>query len=195
MIAARHDWDRIAAAAGAGAQPPGAGVAAGGHGDLSQAASSCHHDPFRHARMQGFVDRAWDALSGSGVSWIGFYLEVPGSDDSQRLVLGPRRDTPACSPIGLHGACGRCLVSGVPLVVQDVSELGANYIACDPRDRSELVVPCRTAGRVWGVLDVDSHRVGCFSDADAVAAARALAAWGLSNDGAHGPGPQSVAVR
>lgn len=130
--------------------------------------------------MQAFVDCAWDALAPSGVSWIGFYLDVPGAPDGERLVLGPRRDTPACSPIGLHGACGQCLVSGMPLVVHDVRELGAKYIACDPRDRSELVVPCRLGGAVWGVLDVDSHAVGCFADADQVAAARALRAWGLS---------------
>ena len=130
--------------------------------------------------MQAFVDCAWDALEPSGVSWIGFYLDVPGAPDGERLVLGPRRDKPACSPIGLHGACGRCLVSGLPLVVRDVRDLGANYIACDPRDRSELVVPCRLGDLVWGVLDVDSHHVGCFADADQVAAAHALRAWGLS---------------
>ncbi len=158
MSATRHDWDRIAAAAGAAAHA---------------------HD--RQSPMQAFVDCAWDALRGSGASWIGFYLDVPGAPDAERLVLGPRRDKPACSPIGLHGACGRCLVTGAPLVVRDVSELGDSYIACDPRDRSELVVPCRSAGAVWGVLDADSHEVGCFSEADAAGAVRALAAWGLTD--------------
>ena len=131
--------------------------------------------------MQAFVDAAWSALAPSGVSWIGFYLDVPGAADGERMVLGPRRDKPACSPIGLHGACGKCLVSGKPLVVRDVRDLGAGYIACDPRDQSELVVPCRAGGAVWGVLDVDSHDVGCFSEADAEAAANALAAWGLTD--------------
>jgi L-methionine (R)-S-oxide reductase len=129
--------------------------------------------------MRGFVDAAWETLSCSGVSWVGFYIDVPDAPEGERMVLGPRRDKPACSPIGVHGACGRCLLSGVPLVVRDVSELGANYIACDPRDRSELVVPCRAGGRIWGVLDVDSHEVGCFSDADAAAAQEALRAWDL----------------
>ena len=157
MSGTRHDWARVAAAA----RP--------GHGSGD-----------RVGRMQGFVDCAWDALAPTGVSWIGFYVEVPDAPEPERLVLGPRRNTPACSPIGLHGACGRCLVSGMPLVVRDVKELGANYIACDPRDRSELVVPCRAGGTVWGVLDVDSHEVGCFSEADAGAAAKALVAWGLA---------------
>ncbi len=160
MSGLRHDWARVASAARSG--------------NLSGD---------RSARMQAFVDCAWDALASTGVSWIGFYLEVPGTPETERLVLGPRRDRPACSPIGLHGACGRCLMAGVPLVVRDVSELGANYIACDPRDRSELVVPCRAGGAAWGVLDVDSHEIGCFSEIDAAAATAALAAWGLTDIG------------
>lgn len=165
MSGPRHDWARVASAARRAARPEGRLDA-------------------RLDRMQGFVDCAWDALAPTGVSWIGFYLDVPGAPDAERMVLGPRRDGPACSPIGLHGACGRCLVTGVPLVVRDVSELGANYIACDPRDRSELVVPCRDGETVWGVLDVDSHEIGCFSERDAEAAAAALAAWGLADPSA-----------
>ncbi|MBU3727691.1 MAG: GAF domain-containing protein [Phycisphaerales bacterium] len=135
----------------------------------------------RTLRMQAFVDCAWDATASTGVSWIGFYLDVPGAPEAERLVLGPRRDRPACSPIGMHGACGTCLLSAAPLVVRDVRDLGASYIACDPRDRSELVVPCVVGGTAWGVLDVDSHEVECFSEADAAAATAALAAWGLTD--------------
>ncbi|HKQ48146.1 MAG TPA: GAF domain-containing protein [Phycisphaerae bacterium] len=117
----------------------------------------------RDERMQSFVDIGWDALHPSGVSWIGFYLHKGQNE----LVLGPRRDKPACSPIGLHGACGQALVSGRPLVVRDVAELGANYIACDPRDRSEVVIPLfDEGGECWGVLDLDSYDVGAFTDYD-----------------------------
>ena len=176
MSAARHDWARVAAAAGAFARSSARFASRGAAGAVDRDGSEV-----RTARMQAFVDAAWGALAPSGVSWIGFYLDVPGAADGERMVLGPRRDKPACSPIGLHGACGRCLVSGKPLVVRDVADLGANYIACDPRDRSELVMPCRDGERVWGVLDVDSHEVGCFSEADADAAANALAAWDLTD--------------
>ncbi len=113
--------------------------------------------------MQAFVDLLWDGLGETGVSWVGFYL--PEGDD--QLVLGPRRDKPACSPIGLQGACGRAFRSGESVVVRDVAELGENYIACDPEDRSELVIPLfDAAGECWGVLDLDSHQVGAFSDRD-----------------------------
>jgi putative methionine-R-sulfoxide reductase with GAF domain len=55
-------------------------------------------------------------------------------------------------------------------VVRDVSELGANYIACDPRDLPEIVVPVRARdGRVTGVLDIDSYSVEAFGETDRIA--------------------------
>ncbi len=117
----------------------------------------------RQQRMQTLVDALWEALAPTGVSWVGFYLHE-GKDE---LVLGPRRDKPACSPIGLHGACGRAFKQKRPLVVRDVSALGENYIACDPRDRSEVVIPLlESDGTCWSVLDLDSHDVGAFDQTD-----------------------------
>lgn len=117
----------------------------------------------RQQRMQTLVDALWEALAATGVSWVGFYL-YEGKDE---LVLGPRRDKPACSPIGLHGACGRAFTQKRPLVVRDVSDLGENYIACDPRDRSEVVIPLfEPDGTCWGVLDLDSHEVRTFDQTD-----------------------------
>lgn len=129
----------------------------------------------RDAAMRRFCDVGWEAFSTRGVSWIGFYVrERPGANE---LILAARRDKPACSPIGLHGACGRALLSRNPLVVTDVENLGAGYIACDPRDRSEVVVPLiDAAGECWGVLDVDSFEVGAFSVRDAIAFNDALIA-------------------
>ncbi len=130
----------------------------------------------RAERMQAFVSVCWPHLAPTGVSWMGFYERDPS--DPAALRLAAREPRPACSPIGLHGACGQSLLAARPLVVRDVSELGPHYIACDPRDRSEVVVPCLEApGRAWGVLDLDSHHVGAFgpSDADALAALLRLA--------------------
>lgn len=129
-------------------------------------------------RMQVVVDALWDGLHTAGVSWVGFYLPAP---DGMELVLGPRRDKPACSPIGLHGACGRAFREQQVLIVRDVAELGAHYIACDPRDRSEIVLPLfDEAGGCWGVLDVDSFDVGAFTQADAAGLANVLRAGGLT---------------
>ncbi len=131
----------------------------------------------RSARMQAVVDLLWQHLHNAGVSWLGFYLHAGGDE----LVLGPRRDKPACSPIGLHGACGQAFRSRRPLVVRDVAELGPNYIACDPRDRSEVVLPLLDAdGTCWGVFDVDSHELAAFSETDVAGLQRVLRAAALT---------------
>ena len=131
----------------------------------------------RDCRMQSVVDELWAQFSDTGVSWVGFYLYVPERDE---MVLGPRRDKPACSPIGMHGACGRAFRDDTPLIVRDVKELGENYIACDPKDRSEVVLPIRDAGgTVIGVLDLDSFDVGSFDETDVAGLERVLAAAGL----------------
>ncbi len=157
--------------------------------DELAAVDVCVHGD-RHARMAAAADALWAKLSLAGVSWIGFYLFEQGCiprehgqslGGSDGLVLGPCRDKPACSPIGLSGACGRSYLSRRSLVVTDVARLGANYIACDPRDRSEVVVPCFDAdGSCWGVLDADSFDAESFTTRDAEELARLLERWGLS---------------
>jgi putative methionine-R-sulfoxide reductase with GAF domain len=100
------------------------------------------------------------------------------------MILVVREPKPACSPLGLHGACGQCWSSGRSLVVTDVANLGAGYVACDPRDRSEVVVPCFDevggAVRCWGVLDIDSYDSNAFSVDDAQGLAALLARAGLT---------------
>lgn len=130
----------------------------------------------RVQRMTAVIDILWDALAPTGVSWIGFYFAGDGD-----MTLGPRRDKPACSPIGLHGACGRACLSRHSLVVRDVAALGENYVACDPRDRSEVVVPVFDAGgRCYAVLDADSHDAAAFDAFDARAMEHILQSAGLS---------------
>lgn len=142
-----------------------------------QLAQDVQRQPDRQQQMQSVADLLWAALHPTGVSWLGFYLHEGGEE----LVLGPRRDRPACSPIGLHGVCGRAFRSRKPVVVRDVRELGENYIACDPQDRSEVVVPLLHAdGSCWGVLDVDSHHVGAFNNHDVAGLQALLRAAGLT---------------
>ena len=107
----------------------------------------------------GFIDLAWESLAPTGVSWIGFYRLDPGSET---MSLEQCRDRPACSPIGLHGVCGQALRRGRTRIVRDVLELGDDYVACDPRDRAEIVIPLRPDR----VLDLDSFNVDAFSDVD-----------------------------
>ena len=50
-------------------------------------------------------------------------------------------------------------------LVEDVHAF-AGHIACDSASRSELVVPLRKNGAVFGVLDLDSPSLSRFSEAD-----------------------------
>jgi len=127
--------------------------------------------------MRQVADALWTSLNDKGVSWVGFYLQT-GDDE---LTLGPMRDKPACSPIGMHGACGRAFRDDAALIVRDVKELGEHYIACDPQDRSEVVLPIHdTSGAPIGVLDLDSFDVGSFNETDVAGLQRVLSAAGLT---------------
>ncbi|MBN2445250.1 MAG: hypothetical protein JXO22_00875, partial [Phycisphaerae bacterium] len=79
-----------------------------------QIAATMTPEGTRQQRMRRVVDALWDRLEETGVSWVGFYLYEGGNE----LTLGPMRDKPACSPIGLYGACGQALTRGTPLVVR-----------------------------------------------------------------------------
>ena len=133
--------------------------------DVAVAARPCiDHAAERERAMREVIDALWNATSPQGVSWIGFYLKVPSHDE---MILGPSRNKPACSPIGLQGMCGRCLLERKPILVNDVRTLGANYIACDPKDMSEAVVPLLAPdGSCDAVLDADSYDFNAFTQHD-----------------------------
>lgn len=147
----------------------------------------------REARMRQLVGNLWPALADQGVSWIGFYvapgvafLDERGMEHvggAGEMLLAARAPKPACSPIGLEGMCGRSYRERRAVVVGDVLDLppGVGYVACDPRDRSEVVVPCSDAlGTCWGVLDLDSLEPQAFSVEDAEALHAQLLAAGLT---------------
>ncbi|MBL4810028.1 MAG: GAF domain-containing protein [Phycisphaerales bacterium] len=137
----------------------------------------------RDRRMREVADTLWRFFRHEGVSWVGFYTI---DDDQENMILGPSRDTPACSPIGMHGTCGKSWRTGRPMIIGDVVNLGPEYIACDPRDKSELVIPmfC-SGGKCWGVLDVDSRERDAFGEADMFELRKILEATGLSWPKAH----------
>ena len=96
------------------------------------------------------------------LNWAGFYW-LRGTE----LVLGPFQGRPACVRIALgKGVCGTAAAEARTVVVPDVNAF-PGHIACDGASRSELVVPVVRAGRVLGVLDLDSPRTGRFSGEDA----------------------------
>jgi len=95
------------------------------------------------------------------VNWAGFYLLREGE-----LMLGPFQGKPACTriPIG-KGVCGTAVKEERILRVEDVHEF-SGHIACDSDSESEIVLPIRLAGRIIGVLDIDSPVKGRFTAED-----------------------------
>lgn len=98
------------------------------------------------------------------LNWVGFYLLDAASGD---LLVGPFQGRPACVRIPLGGGvCGTAAAERRTVLVADVHAF-PGHIACDAASRSELVVPVIAGGRLIGVLDLDSPRLGRFDVADA----------------------------
>jgi len=96
------------------------------------------------------------------LNWAGFYW-LRGAE----LVLGPFQGKPACVRIPMgKGVCGTAAERRATVIVPNVHEF-PGHIACDSASESEIVVPVMKAGRLLGVLDLDSPRLGRFSAQDA----------------------------
>lgn len=96
-----------------------------------------------------------------GLNWAGFYLLEGGT-----LVLGPFQGRPACIeiPVG-RGVCGAAAAGDKTQLVPDVHQF-PGHIACDSASNSEIVVPIHAGGKLVGVLDLDSPRIGRFTQED-----------------------------
>jgi len=95
------------------------------------------------------------------LNWAGFYFL-----QGDTLVLGPFQGRPACVRIGMgQGVCGTAAATRKTQRVRDVNDF-PGHIACDAASRSELVVPLILAGRVIGVLDLDSPIPARFTATD-----------------------------
>jgi len=95
--------------------------------------------------------------------WTGFY-RVVGPD---LLKIGPYQGGHGCLVIPFsRGVCGAAARTGQVQNVRDV-EAFEGHIACASSTRSELVLPVwNGAGRLLGVLDLDSDIPAAFGDDD-----------------------------
>lgn len=141
--------------------------------DLSQTACGLDGYPLLTAQLEALLSDERDFIANAaqfsafvyheleGLNWAGFYLV---KDDE--LVLGPFQGKVACVRIAFgRGVCGAAAASRQTQRVEDVHAF-PGHIACDSASNSELVVPLIKEGRLIGVLDLDSPRVGRFSEAD-----------------------------
>ena len=115
--------------------------------------------PYEVANLANISALLWQELP--DINWVGFYKMTDGI-----LVLGPFQGKPACIriPVG-RGVCGTAVAENRTQLVYDVHDF-PGHIACDCASNSEIVVPLRVKGEIWGVLDIDSPLVGRFTQAD-----------------------------
>ena len=116
--------------------------------------------PHLIANLANVSAAIWEQME--GLNWAGFYIL-----EADILVLGPFQGKPACIeiPVG-KGVCGGAVAQEKTLVVPDVHQF-PGHIACDSASNSEIVVPIRRNGKIWGVLDIDSPLFDRFSPEDA----------------------------
>jgi len=119
--------------------------------------------------VSGYTNRVSNAANLSAllyqelpdVSWVGFYYL-----EGDTLMVGAVQGKPACVSIALgKGLCGRAAETGKTLRVGDVDSFDG-HIVCDAEARSEVVVPLFKAGKLVGVLDLDSTSMDRFTRQD-----------------------------
>ena len=148
---------------------------------MSESMMDLRHEPreraygLLHAQMIGVLAGIDDDITAMatlaslvqhsfGHLWTGFYRVVaPGL-----LRVGPYQGTLGCLEIAFgRGVCGTAAAERRTVVVPDVSRF-PGHIACDPRAKSEIVVPVfDRAGSLVAVFDVDSERRAGFDQTDA----------------------------
>jgi GAF domain-containing protein len=97
-------------------------------------------------------------------NWVGFYF---ANHETKTLHLGPyvgAETDHTVIPFG-KGICGQVAESNANFVVPDVSAQD-NYIACSFTVKSEIVVPLFVNGINIGQIDIDSHVIDPFTEAD-----------------------------
>jgi GAF domain-containing protein len=96
--------------------------------------------------------------------WVGIYLM---RDNEAKLWLHNYVGAPtehAEIEVG-QGVCGTAVAEKSNQMVQDVSAV-ENYLACNPRVKSELVVLIRAGDEILGQIDIDSHEKDAFTEKD-----------------------------
>jgi len=98
------------------------------------------------------------------ISWAGFYL----LKSPKQLYVASYQGPLACQKLQWpDGVCWSGILNEKAVIVADVSKF-PGHIACDPRSKSEIVIPLKQSltNKPFGVFDADSNIIGAFNDED-----------------------------
>jgi GAF domain-containing protein len=99
-------------------------------------------------------------------NWTGFYMLDP--NDPEVLLRGAYVGEEAHLRILItEGICGAAVVLGETIIVDDVNA-DPRYLSCSIQTESEIVVPIFVHGKVAGEIDIDSHALAAFTEADRI---------------------------
>jgi L-methionine (R)-S-oxide reductase len=102
-------------------------------------------------------------------NWVGFYMleDKRAPDDEDMLILGPFHGAPTEHtriPV-TEGICGAAVAQAQTVIVDDVSA-DPRYLSCSIETKSEIVVPIYANNKIVGEIDIDSHNLSAFTEAD-----------------------------
>lgn len=118
-------------------------------------------DIARRKPLEGVVEALYQ---GRHYFWVGVYV-IAGGKAVRQAFRGP---VPPCHSFELgKGNVGTAGQTGITKVIPDVNK-DPVYSVCFAQTKSEIVVPIKIAGRVLGVIDVESDRQNAFGGSDRV---------------------------
>ena len=96
--------------------------------------------------------------------WVDAYLFNPEENILWlHNYVGPATEH-ARIPVG-QGVCGTAVEEKKNQNVPDVTKI-ENYLACNPRVKSEMVVLIRAGDEIFGQIDIDSNQLNAFTAED-----------------------------
>jgi len=96
--------------------------------------------------------------------WVGFYFHESETRTLHLRAFAGEPTDHTQIPFG-KGICGQVAESNQNFIVPDVKAQD-NYIACSLHVKSEIVIPLFKDGQNIGQIDIDSHTIDPFSEAD-----------------------------
>ena len=97
-------------------------------------------------------------------NWVGVYLLNRTENElwlHNYVGLGTEHSK---IPVGT-GVCGVAVAQGANQNIDDVTQFD-DYLACDPKVKSEMVVLIRAGDLIFGQIDIDSRTEAAFESAD-----------------------------
>ncbi len=96
--------------------------------------------------------------------WVGVYLLNPEENELWLHNYLGKPTTHGRIAVG-EGVCGTAVARRENMNVPDVRAID-NYISCDPRVKSEMVVLIRAGDEIFGQIDIDSRTAAAFTEVD-----------------------------